>query len=517
MKLYAAGVSSPLFDWLCMLYARMSYVVRQGAEVTASFKSLIGVLTGDTASPILWNVYFADLADVFGDNADDVVLDGVTVSHLEQADDVVLFSTTATGLQRKINTFFGWCKVNFMVISISKTLWMIFGEIPRHLPTMRVGDTVISLSKRYKFVGLIFTSTDRDIFAEHYSKKASKARAVTNMSFAVKDSIGCLPPPQGVQLYMARIDPHLTFGCEVAIDVTPAHIAKLEDIQNQFLCRLLGLGRRSILAILFSETGVTPLRYRRLSLAIGYLAYLISLPPNHLASVAYRDSLQMARDGLSCWVADLYHALANLPVPVVLPITSLTLDVIADLKRCLVTSCSAWIGSQIEAISSRLPLIQGRLDHARTQGSEPLAFKLCSYLRVPVPAHRKALTHILLASHTLGIELLRYRERWRPAVPRHARLCRFCLIAVESEGHALLGCSAPSLVQLRKVFLTDIYSELPSIPRCSPSMEDFLRQLLQSGNFGIIQWLAKYAYDVLAHYATTPLFRPAAYTYNVLE
>jgi hypothetical protein len=123
--------------------------------------------------------------------------------------------------------------------------------------------------------------------------------------------------------------------------------------------RLLGLGRRSILAVLFSETGVTPLRFRRLSLAIGYLAYLISLPPNHLAGVAYRDSLQMARDGLSCWIADLYHTLANLPVPVVLPITSLTLDVIADLKRRLVTSCSAWIGSQIESMSARLLLIQG--------------------------------------------------------------------------------------------------------------------------------------------------------------
>jgi hypothetical protein len=143
-----------------------------------------------------------------------------------------------------------------------------------------------------------------------------------------------------------------------------------------------------------------------------------------------------------------------------------------------------------------------------------LAFKLCPYLRVPIPAHRKALTRILLASHTLGIEMLRYRERWRP---RHARLCRFCLIAVESEGHALLGCSAPTLVQLRKVFLTDIYYELPSLPRRSPSMEDFLQQLLQTGNFGIIQRLTKYAYDVLAHYVTTPLFRPAAYTYNVLE
>jgi hypothetical protein len=165
MKLYAAGVAGPLFDWLRMLYARMSYVVKQGSVLSAAFKSLIGVLTGDTASPVLWNVYFADLAKVFGPDPDDLLMAGIPISHLEQADDVVLFSTTAAGLQRKIDAFFGWCRVNFMVISISKTEWMLFGEMPVVLPVIRVGDTAISLVKEYKYVGVTLTSVERDIFS----------------------------------------------------------------------------------------------------------------------------------------------------------------------------------------------------------------------------------------------------------------------------------------------------------------------------------------------------------------
>jgi hypothetical protein len=55
---------------------------------------------------------------------------------------------------------------------------------------------------------------------------------------------------------MAQIELHLTFGCEVALDVTHAHVSKLEDVQNEYLRRLLGLNRRSVLAILFSETGI---------------------------------------------------------------------------------------------------------------------------------------------------------------------------------------------------------------------------------------------------------------------
>jgi hypothetical protein len=211
MKLYAVGVSGPLFDWLRMLYTWMLYVVRQGSEVTASFKSLIGVLTGDTASPVLWNVYFADLVEVFSEDSDEIILNGVAVSHLEQVDNIVLFSTTPEGLQRKIDTFFAWCKVNFMVVSVSKMQWMIFGEIPRHVPIMCVGKTIILLVEQYKFVGVLFTSISRDIFSAHYAKKASKARAVANMTFAVKDTISCLPPPPRVfnciWLELTRISP----------------------------------------------------------------------------------------------------------------------------------------------------------------------------------------------------------------------------------------------------------------------------------------------------------------------
>jgi hypothetical protein len=142
--------------------------------------------------------------------------------------------------------------------------------------------------------------------------------------------------------------------------------------------------------------------------------------------------------------------------------------------------------------------------------------KLRLYLRVPVPAHRKALTRILLSSHSLAVELLRYQERHRAPVPRHARLCRLCFRGVESEGHALLTCTAPDLTELRRHFISDIFTTIPTIPRQWSSTDDFLRHLIQTRNLDIIQRLAKYTYDVLAHYSNTPMFRPAGYAYSVL-
>jgi hypothetical protein len=95
-------VSGPIFDWLRGLYARVRYMVRHEDVLSAEFKSGLGLLTGDTASPILWNVYFADIGDYIVEDPDDIVLGRFRVSHMEQADDIVLFSTTLNGFQRTL-------------------------------------------------------------------------------------------------------------------------------------------------------------------------------------------------------------------------------------------------------------------------------------------------------------------------------------------------------------------------------------------------------------------------------
>ncbi|KAJ7165321.1 hypothetical protein C8R46DRAFT_841280, partial [Mycena filopes] len=370
----------------------------------------------------------------------DIQLDGRPISHLEQADDVALFSTTAARLQRKLDRFFRWCKVNFMVISVLKTEWMLFGQLPRVLPRMVIGDAVIELVKKYKFVGVIFTSVDCDIFAAHYTKKASKARAVANTTFAAKAIIGCLPPYDGVRLYMARMDPHLTFGCEVSLDVVRKHLDELVDVQHMFIRRLLGLHSRSLLAVLFTETGILPLSYRRPIMALGYLAYLISLPPNHYATAAYRDSLLLAQAGYPCWISDLCLVMRSLPVPVELYTNDLTLDGIAETRKRMKAACEKWLGDTLTTMAFRLPLLQGRLERSDDGKFVANVLKLRQYLRVPLPAHRKALTRLVLSAHTLGIEVLRYVERRKMSAPRQFRFCRFCRLAVKSEAHALLAC-----------------------------------------------------------------------------
>jgi hypothetical protein len=282
-KLYQAGVSGPIFDWCRMLYKKMSYIVRHAGAHSSSFKSLIGVLTGDTVSPALWNIYFADLE--IPDDPDDVILDGRHVSHVEQADDVALLSTSTRGLQCKINHFLIWCCLNFTIISAIKSKWMAIGPLTGRLPVLYVAEEIIELVSSYKYVGLVFSSTHRHIFAMNYPIKAAKARNMANAMFAVDSMVGCLPPFEGICLYMAQIDPHLIAGCEVCLDVDMGLLGELKDVQHMFLRRLLGLNCRSLVDVLFTEAGVMPIQYRRVKLALKYLIYLLQLPPNRLAGL----------------------------------------------------------------------------------------------------------------------------------------------------------------------------------------------------------------------------------------
>ncbi|KAJ7049796.1 hypothetical protein C8F01DRAFT_963263, partial [Mycena amicta] len=114
-------------------------------------------------------------------------------------------------------------------------------------------------------------------------------------------------------LYMARVDPYLIAGCEICLDVHLPCLALLEREQLRFLRRMLGLGARSMRVVLFSETGIWPIRYRRVYLALSNLCHLIGLEKDERpAWHALQESLQLARAQKVSWVNDLRIVLSRL-------------------------------------------------------------------------------------------------------------------------------------------------------------------------------------------------------------
>jgi hypothetical protein len=103
-------------------------------------------------------------------------------------------------------------------------------------------DEVVERVPAYKYVGVWFSSTTRDIFAKHYGEKASKACRMACASFVLDDFVGTLAPTEGKVLYMSRVDPVLTFAPEIVLDVEESSVSKLTDVQHLYIRRLLQVG-----------------------------------------------------------------------------------------------------------------------------------------------------------------------------------------------------------------------------------------------------------------------------------
>jgi hypothetical protein len=371
--------------------------------------------------------------------------------------------------QIKMNDLGRWCSRNFMSINAIKSYVMVFGPLPPIIPKFSFDEMPVAVTHQQTYVGVSFTSTSRNIFDNHYNVKASKARAVGNLIFGMESSVGILPPSEGKVLYMSLLDPHLTHGAEVCLDIDRKSLQVLEDVQHTFIRRLLGLGKSSLLAPLFTETGLMPLKFRRLSLALQYLIYLLALQPQRLAHKALQDSIALNESGSPGWVMDLRYVVRSLALgglgDIALPdFRSLSVPDVEAFSKKIMGLMTAHMQSLIDN-SPKLYLLHGRLEPNGKGGLTQKSLHFRHYLNVANIRYRVCLTRLLLSCHPLALERLRYPEHRRAQVQRSLRLCRFCQEHIESPEHALFECIAcQEINDLRSCFYSILERELALWP-----------------------------------------------------
>lgn len=506
LKLHEKGLSGPIFDWLRKLYRDMEYVVDNNGECSEEFKARMGVLIGDPASPTLWIIFMFDFKLLPHD--DDFVLMAIAISHLEHADDVVLISSSAQGLQFHLNTFAMWCSINALAINADKSWAMAFGRLPRTLPQLRLADGVVAYTQKHSYVGIILTSTNRNIFSEHYAHLATEARRNANAVLSVESVVGTLPPAMARTLYSARVDPYIINGFDVLIDVRESDVKPLQDVQHAFLRRVMGVNELSMIAPLFTELAILPVKYRRLALTLRFLDYLLSSKSRY-ARLALEVSIDLSKRGFASWAGDLTHALASLEAPVrIQSLDRLSPLVMKSLLKSLNYSARAHLQSKIDA-SDRLYLLHGHLEPSRYSPPKYQALAVRHYItEVQNQKHRVSMCRLLLNDHKLALELLRRASRAVPAIPRALRLCRFCKDKVESPEHAILECRAsPDLTRIRvDAFnaLADYFPILRDVQYISPASSlAILKSIIFE--FDTIQIVAKFVHDALTHFYTVPV------------
>ena len=109
VKLVRYGLPLKVLKLLCSMYSQLQSCVKIGHRTTTFFETNVGVRQGSNISPTLFNLFLNNLPECFSTDACPVNVPDMKINVLVYADDVILLSDSATGLQNSLNDLLQYC------------------------------------------------------------------------------------------------------------------------------------------------------------------------------------------------------------------------------------------------------------------------------------------------------------------------------------------------------------------------------------------------------------------------
>ena len=110
IKLLSIEVGSKFYEIIKNMYKVSKSCVKLQNHITDHFPINLGVNPGDNLSPNLFKISINDLPDYIEDSIDPILLNNKPLNYLLYADDLVLYSTSAKGLQTRLDKLQKYCK-----------------------------------------------------------------------------------------------------------------------------------------------------------------------------------------------------------------------------------------------------------------------------------------------------------------------------------------------------------------------------------------------------------------------
>ena len=218
---------------------------------------------------------------------------GKCVSSLVYADDVILLSWSASGLQVLLDSMNYFCVGLGLVISTTKTEVVVFNG-PGTASTWRVGSQVLPQSASFKYLGLSFhesgTMSDALQCLAHNAVGACAQLRANFRGLICQKSF-----PMMGRLFDALVLPTVSYGSEVwgpfCSPTLPRDIKKMADVQIAFLRQLCRLKRSVTPAVIFRELSEMPWVHRWWNQVIGFMHRPSNMPEDSIHAEILRDNM----------------------------------------------------------------------------------------------------------------------------------------------------------------------------------------------------------------------------------
>ena len=422
-KLIRNGVGGNFINVIESMHDKALYCVKVEGFISDSFSSNVGVKQGCVLSPLLFNIFLSDLPDIFSNECDPARLSDVNISCLMFADDLVLISESAHGLQSCLTKLQKYCDKWCLTINIDKTKVIIFNkgghQISRHSFTSY--ESLVEIVKQYCYLGIMFSSNGS--FKNACNILHDKAlRAFYRLrQIQPHDNVKV-----ALQLFDTLVLPILSYAGVVwgPLYASKVNISNFNSICNDCpieklntrMCRyILGVHRKSTNDAVRGELGRFPVLISILNNSYRYIKLMDKSSNNSLVKISCMDEDLRSLD--ISW----YNSMSRM-----INIFDQSRSFYHDMKNVYKIN---WKNS-IQLPTSKL----------RIYSQFKKEFSIENYiLQFPLKIRRN-LTRLRISAHNLAVETGRYTNtKASKSNESDKRSCFHCKIT-ESEFHLVFEC-----------------------------------------------------------------------------
>lgn len=213
-KLLQNGITGKFYNLIKTMYSGDRCQVKSDNKLSAYIETSSGVKQGCNLSPLLSNLFQNDLHEIFNKSCDPVTLDGYSFNSLSWADDLVLMSTSPSGLQQCLDRLDTYCIKWSLTVNKSKTQCMTCskGHLT-HKPFFYLQGDILENTNKYTYLGVPFHCNGKN--KDAISDRILKATRCSHIIRGAIKTTGNVSVKMSMSLFDKQISPILTYGAPI--------------------------------------------------------------------------------------------------------------------------------------------------------------------------------------------------------------------------------------------------------------------------------------------------------------
>ncbi len=472
-KLLNFGIDGNFFNIIKNIYTNDKICIKHGEKVTDAFEVNLGVKQGCILSPLLFNIFLADLPKIL-DN--DIKTTHPRLNHpscLFWADDIVLFSDSEDGLRKMLKTMEKYCKDNELTLNTEKTKCMIFNKTGRLLrtPFYYNGEKLENVNK-FKYLGFLITPS-----GEIKSGLSDLRDRALKGFYKLKNAMGDFFRAHigiTIHLFDSLIKPILMYMSDFwgGLPAIEERYNPIEKLHFMACKQILGVQKQTTNVGVLLELGRMPLQNFAIKAAIKNWERIRKGNINDILKNSHTTAIY---DNLP-WISHIKSILQSHNIDALNLINQSRAIKHPFIHKIIhKKQCEKFHQNAFENIKNPENKLRTYALFKSEIGCEKY---LSEITNITV---RQSLTKFRLSNNVLNIEKGRHTT---PKTPKEQRFCPFCPQIVEDEVHFLLDC--PTYRTARSQMLQNVAQKEPLFLQ-KPLNEQFI-QLMTPEN---VQFVAK--------------------------